>query len=102
MSALTLNILREVAAERARQDEKHGVQLIPDGTSERTYGATRENCRALTDERMAKGTHTWLDILREEFYEAAAEEDPAKLREELKQVSAVAVNWMEAIDGRAS
>jgi hypothetical protein len=44
----------------------------------------------------------WLHILREEVAEAFAESDPAKLRAELVQVAAVAVNWVEAIDRRAA
>jgi malonyl CoA-acyl carrier protein transacylase len=43
---------------------------------------------------------TWEHILTEEHYEAMAEEDPTRLREELIQVAAVAVAWVEAIDRR--
>jgi hypothetical protein len=49
-----------------------------------------------------EGTTTWKHILREEFLEAMAEEDPEQLREELVQVAAVAVAWIEAIDRRAA
>lgn len=38
----------------------------------------------------------------DEFYEAMAERDPAKLRAELLQVSAVAAAWVESIDRRAA
>jgi hypothetical protein len=41
---------------------------------------------------------TWAHILTEEFYEALAEADPEKLREELVQVAAVAVAWVECLD----
>jgi hypothetical protein len=41
-------------------------------------------------------------ILREEVYEAFAEEDPAALRTELIQVAAVAATWVDAIDRRAA
>jgi len=43
-------------------------------------------------------TCTWWLILREEVFEAAAEDDPAKLREELIQVAAVALKMIDAID----
>lgn len=48
--------------------------------------------------RVGKGT--WRHILQEEVAEAFAELDPAPLREELIQVAAVAVAWIEAIDRR--
>ncbi len=52
-------------------------------------------------ERAAKGGYlTWAHILTEEFYEAMAEEDQARLRAELIQVAAVAVAWIEQIDRR--
>lgn len=43
-------------------------------------------------------TVTWWHILREEVFEAAAEESPAKLRAELVQVAAVALKMIDAID----
>lgn len=43
-------------------------------------------------------TCTWWLILREEVFEAAAEEDPAKLRAELVQVAAVALKMIDALD----
>lgn len=46
------------------------------------------------------GGLTWRHILAEEMFEALAESDPAKLRAELVQVAAVAVQWVEAIDRR--
>ena len=48
--------------------------------------------------RYTGGEGTWADILREEYFEALAETDPARLRVELIQVAAVAVAWVEAID----
>lgn len=48
-----------------------------------------------------KGIVTFRDILACEVAEAFAEEDPARLRAELIQVAAVAVQWVEAIDARA-
>lgn len=43
-------------------------------------------------------TCSWWLILREEVFEAAAEDDPAKLRAELVQVAAVAIKMIDAID----
>jgi hypothetical protein len=41
---------------------------------------------------------TWADVLNEEVAEALAATSVAHLREELVQVAAVAVRWIEAID----
>ena len=46
------------------------------------------------------GNGTWRHILTEEVWEAFAEKDSARLRAELVQVAAAAVNWIEAIDRR--
>jgi hypothetical protein len=92
--------LADVVAERQRQEAKWGRQNHRNGTgfpgSENDAKFWRANC----DQRHRNGTGTWLDILLEEVYEAAAEDDPQKLRAELIQVAAVAVSWAEAIDRR--
>lgn len=87
MSAIG-RVLRDVATERIRQDDKWGCQ-----------------CANIDFE--------WVSILTEEVGEAAAEANEAnfrsgknrgdftKLRAELVQVAAVAVAWVECIDGRA-
>ena len=41
-----------------------------------------------------------MHLVREEVAEAFAESDPARLREELIQVAALAVSWVEKIDAR--
>jgi hypothetical protein len=67
-----------VRAERVRQDEKWGVQ---------NHSATR-----------------WYTILGEEHGEVAKdvlERNGGGLREELVQVAAVAVAWLEALDRAA-
>jgi hypothetical protein len=93
-------VLADVAAERARQDDKWGEQDHPDGTGafKPEADAARERCERL----FASGHPMWWPILLEEVYEALAEEAPIKLREELIPVAAVAVAWVEAIDRRAS
>lgn len=103
-------VLGEVYGERARQDEKWGEQNHSDGTAanipwplfvgDATAAARRAKQRA--DERAKTGTVTFRDILTEEVAEAYAESDPAKLRAELVQVAAVAVQWIEAIDRRTT
>lgn len=96
---MTESVLREVLAERQRQDAKWGEQNHPDDTSvddEPWADWAREDC----DRAARDGKLTWRLILGEEVWEAFAETDPVKLRAELIQVAAVAVNWVEAIDRR--
>lgn len=96
--------LGEVAVERAKQDEKWGEQNHPMvcAPGDRTQFAAgawqwqRENAA-----RAGEGRLSWDGVLLEEVYEAMAEEDPARQREELVQVAAVAVAMIECLD-RAS
>lgn len=71
-----MEVLEEVMEERKRQDELWGEQNHDDGI--------------------------WLAILVEEVGEVANDinERSKKLREELIQVAAVAVSWVESIDRR--
>lgn len=101
-------LLRLVAMERAAQDELWGEQNHPNGTGPDVgasslydpYAMRAAEARATCQRHAADGTVTWLDILREEVFEAFAEDDPAKLYHELVQVAAVAVNWAEALERR--
>lgn len=109
----TVSVLREVRAERAQQDEKFPNQDIPDGTGDvismqdpsgvawsRAWVRDRE--RDATDAAAKRGDLTWRHVLSEEFHEAVAERDVEALRKELIQVAAVAVRWIEHIDGRSA
>ena len=58
--------------------------------------AAKRRCDAEHD----TGRGTWVSILLEEVFEACAEDDPARLRAELVQVAAVALQWADAIDRR--
>ena len=90
-------ILNEIAAERAAQDAKWGVQDWPSGTSDawaEACSASKERC----DIADADGSVTWAMVLEEESLEVLSETDPVKLREELVQVAAVAVAWLESLD----
>ncbi|MEW9874019.1 hypothetical protein [Arthrobacter sp. HS15c] len=105
----TAQVIAEVAAERERQKIKWGEQEHPNGTGPHKlpmpYGSgswsatvAAERLTLLTNCAAQIGQCTWLHILREEVFEAFAEEDPVKLRAELIQVAAVATQWVEAID----
>jgi len=96
-----LDVLDQVSIERRRQEEIHGDQsLLPNGTA-RIRHWEANNAKDRCDRHTAAGTLTFSHILAEEFHEAMCETDPARLREELIQVAAVAVKWIEAIDSRA-
>lgn len=95
-------VLAEVDAERARQDAKWGEQSHKDDTGYRYLVEKANIARRECDTEFASGNGSWRLILREEFAEALACIDPAELREELIQVAAVAVAWVEAIDRRTT
>lgn len=90
----------EVIAERRRQVKKWGEQQHRDGTGAK-YGYEAEAAKQKYAEEKAKyGDPSWRVILAEEVAEAFAEADLYRLRQELLQVAAVAVAWIEDIDRR--
>ena len=91
-------IQQELQLERNRQEEKFPNQHLPNGTSHLAFDELENFARLAVDQAVDDGSLTWLHVLAEEYYEACAEEDPAALREELIQVAAVAVRWIEDID----
>lgn len=105
----TVRVLNDVEDERARQDAKWGpVQDHPDihpGWTNFNYRIPRaDQAKRDTDSRAQLGHVTYTDILIEEVCEAieeAAKGDAVALREELIQVAAVAVKWVELLDMRA-
>ena len=94
-------VLGEVARERAAQRAKWGVQNHPDGTGSLDADISMDMLRHHCDTRAEIGTITWVNILAEEVAEAFAETDADKLRNELTQVAAVAVAWIQCIDRRS-
>ncbi|TVT56105.1 hypothetical protein FNH05_08785 [Amycolatopsis rhizosphaerae] len=92
--------LAEIAAERARQDARWGEQNHPDGTGAPADETAAATARRTCEDNFRDGKGTWRDIFLEEVHEALAEADPVRLRAELVQAAAVAVNWIEAIDRR--
>lgn len=109
MDNRTEEVLDRVRQERVRQRAKYGDNLEnPDGTGPDvawlepyTYqGAARIE----SDFRFSyedweddadNGPVTWVHLVREEVAEAFKEADPARLAEELVQVAALCVSWME-------
>ena len=97
----TTKALEAVADERVRQRAKWGVQVLPNGTGGPGARAVAEWARQDCQSAAAAGRVTWADVLEEEVAEAFAESDPVRLRAELVQVAAVAVQWIEALDADA-
>ncbi len=98
-------ILGEIAQERDRQDAKWGPQSLPDFDPVRIKHARLHDeaaCKAATDRAAKDGTVAWSDVLTEEVAEAYGAADEAALREELIQVAATAVAWVEHIDRRSA
>lgn len=104
----TQPVLNEVLAERIRQDEKWGEQNWP-SFNERIapahrplyYGIIEEGAaKWRTEHRFKERAGSYADIFIEEVAESIEAETEELLREELVQVAAVAVAWIEAIDRR--
>jgi hypothetical protein len=97
----TGRVITDYVRERARQNEKHpGTVDFPDGTSALVFRDMADMFRRECDGAFLAGECTWTHVLLEEVFEAVAEDDPAKLREELVQVMAVAGRWLETLDAR--
>jgi hypothetical protein len=93
-----IKTLAEVARERHRQDVTWGEQNHPHGTGHPDDRAAADDLRRCTEAAAADGTLSWRHILLEEVGEAFAGATTAELREELVQVAATAVCWIQAID----
>lgn len=106
-------IWAQVLTERARQDAKWGEQNHPNGTGPRENWGYRELrwytsneeaadiIRTATQLAQRYNSPTWRGILMEEVAEVSAASDTDALRDELIQVIAVAVAWVECLDRRA-
>lgn len=94
------SIFKRIEAERHRQLAKWGVQRHPWTTEQaaRSHESLAYTYRRECDRKSKAGTVTWVDILLEEVFEAAAETDPGKIRAELIQVSAVCAAAIEQLD----
>lgn len=97
---MSLRILSDVIYERQRQHARWGRQSHPDGTGGMSAVLAREAAQRECDDLTVSGLLTWRAILAEEVAEAFAEVDQDRLREELVQIAAVAVQWIEALDRR--
>lgn len=100
-------IMLEVAAERVSQDDKWGAPKdVPNGTGADatllgySFIELRNMVQSFVDTAAERHTSTMAAVLLEEVFEALAEDDDVRLREELVQVAAVAAKWVRIIDER--
>lgn len=91
-------IANKVWDERKRQIAKWGLQHRPDGTNPRGWEFALLNARATYERNLVNGELTWVDILREEVFEAFAAPNTENLKEELVQVMAVAASWLQDLE----
>lgn len=114
----TIIVLENVFEERLRQVAKYGHnEELEDGTGPKsqwlpTSISAHHELTAETIEQELRfdyeeherqhGKPTWMHLIREEIAEAFAETDDDRLEEELTQVAALCVSWIEKIRARRS
>ena len=112
--AVTIAVLEDVFRERLLQWERYGSnEDLADGSGPDTRwllpftGASAVDIEdALREDyedfETDAGKPTWVHLIREEVAEAFKESDPDRLEEELVQVAALCVSWVEKLRGRRS
>lgn len=112
----TIAVLESVFQERIRQVAKYGHnETLEDGTGpmeswipdsltvDSSVPAETIEDRFRTDYEAYErvwGAPTWMHLVREEIAEAFKESDPDRLEEELTQVAALCVSWIEKLHRR--
>lgn len=110
----TLKVLEDVFEHRGVQRAQYGSNdELFDGTGPEVHWLPwpydppaselevliRGDYEAFVDET---GAPTWLHLVREEIAEAFQESDPTRLEEELIQVAALCVSWVEQLRRRGA
>lgn len=105
-------ILEDIRKHREVQIAQYGTNDdLEDGTGPHTlwlrelsFDDAREIERKLRHDYQLHshiyGKPTWMHLVREEVAEAFKESDTDRLREELIQVAALCVSWIETLDAR--
>lgn len=75
-----------------------GFQSHPSGASKEEFERLAAAAKLAADFAAGAGTLTWYEILREEFYEAFAEDDNALIVDELIQVCAVCLSIIRDLE----
>ena len=96
------NAWADIKQEVKRQHTLWGEQNHPDGTGPQGFHAhiagVAERYQIDCDMATNRGELTYRHIFLEEVFEAMAESDQDRLPDELVQVAAVAVSWINKID----
>ena len=105
------SILHEVRLERQSQDLKWGTQTHPSvdlilqeqgRTGQRMCEEyelpSEDRAKQMCDIHSERGDLTWAHIAVEEMSEVVAAKDDSQRREELVQLAAIVVAWIESID----
>ncbi len=98
-----IKVTDAVIAERTRQDAKWGEQNHPSVPHDAcaSLGLPVEMyAKILNEDAVDAGALTWGHIALEEFVEAVCARDETHRREELVQLAAVCVAWIQCIDRR--
>ena len=108
----TWMVLDDIRAERARQFAQYGTnEDLQDGTGEPWLAPLSMEDAAHIEQALrfdyevyekTRGKITWMHLVREEVTEAFAEMDPERLREEVIQLAALCVSWVEKMDARTT
>lgn len=95
-------IIAEVLAERSRQDGLWKQQNHPSvgGDISRYELPTEQRAKELCEDTFKAGNGTWAHIILEEFVEAVNAKDETHRREELVQLTACCLAWIECLDRR--
>lgn len=98
-------LLQAVQRERDRQEVKWGVQDHPSfgDASQEFRTAVEHRVKAQVNQAASEGRLNWDLILSEEIAEANAQlTNNDNLKEELIQVAAVAIAWIESVNRQAA
>lgn len=113
----TIAVLEDIFAHRAEQEKRYGHvnDLLESGTGPDVHWdavgsaggyAASDIQKALRldyeDFEERHGLPTWMHLVREEVAEAFQEDDPERLEEELIQVAALCVSWVERLRKKSS
>lgn len=98
-------IIKQIIDERKRQHKLWGEQNHPSIVKDfphplsEYYGIRdEEEAKIICESRLIHNEGTWADIFLEEVSEVIHADSPEKMKEELIQVLAVGVAWIQSID----